>query len=515
MPRPIGEPQNDAIDRLLNESQQIIDDIASLQTESPDQSGPLDERLRREAQRRFSEIRRHDEQVPSNGFAEVSVADDEMTAYADFFPPTEGMRPIQPEDVEEELSARGVVFGVDWERITQTLQDCNIDRRETRNVPIAVGCQPRHEVPEHIVPSPVLARERGTAGQGEEMRIDYKLRSPFVLVSEGEELARVEPLSLGQVGRTVRDRELPFDIEQHASIQPGANTVLEGGRLLATCDGTVELKNGTIQVSEVLQIDSDVDYHTGHVDFPGDVIIKGQIKDGFRVASGASIFCEETMDASEITAEKDLTVRCGLIGRKMGSVKVGGTVRVKFIENCYVEAGEGVYSDGGVLNSEIYTLGAVELGKRGVIVGGQVRAQSGVVAAQIGTKTGPKTEIYCGMDYAVEKRLDWIREQCMLVAAKLKQTRDAKKAHPSPQLDDLEQRLQQALARMNDAAEALLYRLHTREDATITVRGTVHPGTYIEICNVSHTVHEPCRGVVFRLLKTEGKVVAEKLQSSR
>ena len=41
-------------------------------------------------------------------------------------------------------------------------------------------------------------------------------------------------------------------------------------------------------VDEVLGVATDVDYHSGNIDFPGDVIIQGDVKDGFAVKAGKS-----------------------------------------------------------------------------------------------------------------------------------------------------------------------------------------------------------------------------------
>jgi len=43
------------------------------------------------------------------------------------------------------------------------------------------------------------------------------------------------------------------------------------------------LEKGTIEVSEYLEIEGDVDYNTGNIEFPGIVIIKGDVKPGFVV----------------------------------------------------------------------------------------------------------------------------------------------------------------------------------------------------------------------------------------
>lgn len=38
------------------------------------------------------------------------------------------------------------------------------------------------------------------------------------------------------------------------------------------------------------------------------------------------------------------------------------------------------------------------------------------------------------------------------------------------------------------------------------MRGRVYPGTYIEICHISHIVHRTAQNVRFRLDKGEGRI---------
>lgn len=80
-------------------------------------------------------------------------------------------------------------------------------------------------------------------------------------------------------------------------------------------------------MNEVLEIDDDVDYKTGHINFPGDVIIRGEVKDGFKVHSRGSIFCAKTLDASEVISGKDLIVQQGIIGRNKGIIQVEGKLK--------------------------------------------------------------------------------------------------------------------------------------------------------------------------------------------
>ena len=239
------------------------------------------------------------------------------------------------------------------------------------------------------------------------------------------------------------------------SPKPGKNTQIEEGIVVALCDGKFVASENSFWVSEVLEIQGDVDYSTGHIDFPGDVLIHGQIKQGFKVKAGGSLTCSKLIDVTEIACGGDLETGQGILGRMQGTVKVGGSVRAKFIENCYVEAGGDVFVSTGCLNSVINTLGAVSTGPKGVIIGGKLYAQKGVTAFQIGNSTGVHTEIHCGVDYIVQQKLTWIRDRNIALALKLKDVEGKLASRQDPQLEELRDKLKAAMRRMNDSAKTL------------------------------------------------------------
>jgi uncharacterized protein (DUF342 family) len=259
-----------------------------------------------------------------------------------------------------------------------------------------------------------------------------------------------------------------------------------------------------------------VDYSTGHIDFPGDVIINGEIKDGFRVRAGGSIYCKKTMDASEVVCAGDLLANWGVIGKKKGSVKAGGSVHTRFIENCYVEAKGAICVEVGIMNSTVYSLDTIELGMKGVIVGGTVHGQNKVVATQIGSTMGPRTEIYLGIDYTVKQKLEWLREKNIELAFKLKQVKRKVQSaqNGKKRLLEIQEKLQDALHKMNEATRSLLFQLDKNEEAIVEVRGTVFPGAYIEICHVPYVVSRKIEQVSFRLDKAKGKVLVEHLSQT-
>ena len=157
----------------------------------------------------------------------------------------------------------------------------------------------------------------------------------------------------------------------------------------------------------------------------------------------------------------------------------------------------------------ISTKDRLEMGDRGIIIGGVIRAANGVSAAQIGSKRGPRTEIHCGIDFNVERKLIWIRDKNIALAFKLKEIETKMKASPGTKtvLEPLRDKIRTALHQLNESASELVTTLDRNESATVSVRGSVFPGTYIEICHISHFVTKPRRMVTYRLDKPNGKIV--------
>ncbi len=501
------------LDRLLRESEELLRAVGdpSVLVEQEGAEGEPGQGAgdpRRETVEDYAEGL----QLRIRGHAELRVSADEMQVLADFYPPVGDMPPLDPEEVRPELEEKAAAERVDWQAVQEAVFRCNTERVAVCDVVVARGAEPEEEVPEHWaveealrLPPPALSPEGG--------RVDFKEVSPFVLVREAQVLARLVPRRPGAMGATVRGKALPYGVRPVQASQPDANTRVEGETVVACCDGHFVSSPESFQVSPVLELQGDVDYHTGHVEFPGDVVISGQIKDGFRVRAGGSVYCAGTLDASEVQCGMDLLVRRGIIGRKKATVRAGGKVEARFIENCRVEAGGPVVVEVGILHSAVYTRDRVEMGKKGIIVGGRVYAQNGISATQMGSGMEPRTELYCGIDYQVEQKVTWIRDRNVDLSFKLAQVeRRLKQPDASSRLAELRERIRGAIDKLNEAANALIFRLDRKEEAEVCVAADLYPGAYVEICHVSFAVTRGLRRVRLRLDKEKGRIVAEPLQ---
>ncbi len=439
---------------------------------------------------------RRSEARSADGGIDIRISADRMAAVADFSPSAGTGAQIELASVGEKLAAMGVRFGIDWDAINSSILACTTSRKRVANVEIARGRKPAEEVDSHLEIEPSLLRKR-VSDEPQTRTVDFKALSPFEVVKKGGTLALMVPRTEGEAGIDVTGVAVAYGRSTRKSLRPGKNTLTEGDRVVAACDGKFVTGEDSFWVSEVLEIPGDVDYSTGHIDFPGDVIVHGQIKQGFMVKAGGSLTCAKTIDASEISCGGDLVTDQGILGRIQSTVKVGGQIHAKFIENCYVEAGGDVHASTGCLNSVVNTLGAITTGPKGVIIGGKLWAQKGVTAFQIGSPAGVRTEICCGEDYRAQQKLAWIRDRNTELVLKLKEVeaRLASTEKGNPRLVQTRDKLRIAIEKMNDSAKSLNAFLQRNKEAAVTARGDLHQGVLVEICHVPFQVAKPLSGV--------------------
>ena len=448
----------------------------------------------------------------NDGTVALSLTENDMEASADFIPPTGDGQLLTPDYVASVLERLSITFGVDWETIQQTALECNLNRKQIRGVVIARGEKPEDEVREYYETNPAF-RKWQTIPDGDVPRIDYREISPFVLVKKGQILAVLRPRKEGKDGRNVHGDPIPKSISSPESATSGSNTRIHESAIIATCDGRLVEKGSELIVEEILTVKGAVGYKTGHIMFPGDVVIDGPVADGFKVYAGGSIVSKQTFDATEVVAKKDLIVAGGIVGRGPASVKVGGSMRVKFIQNCRVASRGPVIVGSAVVNSRVYTMDKLDLGDKGRLIGGEIFAVKGVRAAGIGSEGGTGTKIHCGVDFTAQQELERENERMRLYTQKQKKLRDyiATMPEKDPSKLELDVKLSNEIAKLANRIGELLQKLDAFDEATVEVTGEIRPGTLIEICHIALLTEQTFKKTRFRLDKTLGKLVHENL----
>jgi len=426
---------------------------------------------------------------------EVTVSVDQMTVRATFYhgTSTEGKLLIWSEFAEA-LQNVGLGQGLLDREAQEALFRFNTGHPSAETIVLARGQAPVAARPAFLKLEPRFFehhfQDKGT------IQVDFKEYSPFVIVKKGELLARGIAPREGAPGFTVYGVEIVAGKKDIKHLRPGPHTLFAHGKVFARIAGRFTLEGDVFDVSDILELDAGVGYGTGNLTFPGTVIVKGVVSDGFRLAAGAGITVKGPLDASEVLCHGDLSVEGGIIGRKPGIVRTGGTVRALYIEHCQVESLGTISVAKALLHTKVFTNGDLTLDD-GRIVASNLWVKGNLTCAQLGGENGP-VKVVAGTDFVVQRKMEAIRVRYQALEQELLRDK-AKGAASDPEKLTV---LQGLVSEINTLTPLLFANPHTE----VRVTSKVFEGTVIEMGYASLTVSKPLKAQVFRL-SPDGKTI--------
>lgn len=441
----------------------------------------------------------------SNCEIKITFSSDEYKAYADFIPASGEGAKLTIGYVKSVISEAGIKYGIDWEIIDSTILFCNNNNKSRSGVKIATGKEPVKELPSYWKLEEKFFHHAIGLDQ-ESLKVDYKERSPFIMVKKGELIARKVAGTKGVPGLSVKNKPIKFKKKKMVQFSPGRNTLEHEGKLLASTSGRYEVSDSrVININDTLHIEGDVDYSTGNISFAKDVIIDGEIKDGFKVAVGGSLYCKSNLDASDILCRKDLIIDKGVIGRGTGLIRAGGKIEARFVENSDIESQTGIIIEKNVMNSKVFTLGYLELGEKGSIVSSHVTAELGVKTFNLGKPGSQNSEIKLGYSFVDKRSLKSLTQRLQVLNTKLEKLKK-----PGAKMTDKKQVLIEQINSVISKGEEELKEkeraLYKYPTATLSVFGKVYPGNTVTICGVKYSVTEEKQKVKFYLNKESNRI---------
>jgi uncharacterized protein (DUF342 family) len=452
-----------------------------------------------------------------DGKVVIRFSEDELEAWADFIPALEGGLEISADYLLDTINRLKVTQGVRWESIKASILQCNQKRKLLKNVLIARGIPPVKEVNEYFEINPHLTKEKSPVpDKNRNDQIDYRSHSPFIIVNKDQALATQKPRTPGRAGESVRGDPIPFETIAVDGAKPGENTRIDGRYIISGINGQLVEEKKVLNVRKNLVIKGSVGYATGNIIFPGDVLIKGAVSDGFKIYSGGSVTIQQTFDVTEVITKGDLNVAGGIVGRGRAFLKAGGSIRTKFIQNCKVACRKTITIEAGIINSNIFVMEKLDLGDRGKILGGEIYAIKGIRAGSIGKEAGKATHIHCGVDFTLQKEQEANKKNLQTLGGKLAKLREIMAApNPDP---EKQAKLEEALLvlegeqkKASKRGAELITLIDADENATVEVSGEIAAGTLIEICEIALFVAEPLRRVRVKLDTQNRKVISEPL----
>lgn len=332
--------------------------------------------------------------LPSlNASCTVYVSLDKMVAWAFLFPPL-GEGDLPAEAVGDAMQAAGVTTGIDSGAVVRIFQE----KPYFRLVPVAIGVPAVEGVNgevEELFPREVTHEvkidENGMA--------DYRSLNYVLQVEKDQTICNISLPEPGEPGLRVDGKVVEPKRVSAAKVPRGINTTIteDGLQLIATMAGHLEYANGAFHVRPLLEIKGDVDYSTGNIDFQGDVHVFGDVRENFMVRATGTITVDGLVEAAVVEAGGDLLITRGVVGDNRALLRSKGNVRVKYLENCVVYAGQGVYAD-CIMTSQIFSDDVISVTTgRGSVIGGALTAAHSIKAMMIGAQSGRRTELTLGI----------------------------------------------------------------------------------------------------------------------
>lgn len=442
----------------------------------------------------------------------VLVSRDSMTASVLIEPPF-FTRPWPSEAaILAALKIKSVVFGIDREAIKNLINTRYIDDY----VVVAKGKEPIQGRDAYIElikdpdnPFKILDDER----------IDYWSRSTILTVHPGQEIAVKHPLEMGRDGMTVKGTPVKAAQVKNVEFSFGeglAKSDKNPFSLIATAEGQLKNQRGKLVVLPELEVNSDVDFGIGSIDFTGAVRIRGSVRQGFHVIAQGNIDIHGMVEGADVDSQASVIIHGGVRGMGKGSIKAGEDVNVSFADQATIRSGGNIIAKNAIMHSRLHARKAIIVlgsGKKSQIVGGRVEAGTEVTCSVLGSEMGTRTEVVVGLPPELLERRRVLQAEIKRCEENLERIEPnlvlLKKLESTGQLDDAKRLIMVNLTKMKFQLKAALESMRIEETdlefqlgsvkdtGIVRVKDTCYSGVLITIKGYSYQVHSECKYTAF------------------
>jgi hypothetical protein len=442
----------------------------------------------------------------------VNITENKLEAYIRFLK-LDGNIQLKVSDLEEYLHQHGIKYGIRRDVLAQIAE--NPAKFKQASVLVAAGDPPQNgrdgeirllvDMDGKIKP---MELEDGT--------VDFREIRTLNNVQKGQPLAERIPPTEGVPGRAVTGDVIAARNGKEAMFKVGKNVVvnLEKTMLYAAIDGLLTKTDiDKLNVFPVYEVNGDVDYSVGNIDFNGTVVIRGNVLPGFKVKAAGDIRVIGGVEAGELEAGGSIEITGGILGQNKAYVRAGKLVKSSFIQDARVEAMEDVIVSQSIMHSQIRAgFKVVCHGAKGLIVGGVIQAGEKVKARTIGNTTSTPTSIEVGMQPELRQELYALRARYLELKTNLDKTEKAlallDQMALTGQLSPDKMAMRSKLSATKRAAQNEMEQTKERmmeieialEDsfqATVEVTSTVYAGTKIVIGRYTRFIKDSVRAVRF------------------
>ncbi|MCY6370438.1 flagellar assembly protein A [Clostridium ganghwense] len=219
------------------------------------------------------------------------------------------------QEIKEQLNTSGIKFGIIEDNIAKSTK-----MEEVSNLLIAQGEEVIESIDDKIQINFSTERETEQLEQDNKGRVDYKCIGHVKSVQKGEVLAVRHEGKNGKDGIDVKGTVKRHKVAKKIQLQVGEDCEFKDeNTVVASMEGKPSVKGTLFSVHQVHEVKSDVDLKTGNIEFIGDVIIHGSVKEGMQVNAGHDLFINKHVESAKISSKSDMEVRGHVINSTLSS----------------------------------------------------------------------------------------------------------------------------------------------------------------------------------------------------
>lgn len=324
--------------------------------------------------------------TPVDGEVIITVPQNFAAAYISIYPPQNGGREITFEQVMSALAVKGVKYNINEALIRSLIERKDFDK-EIKAAEADMPVDGKNGTVTYK-----FDKEQVIAPQEDENGfVDYKNLGLIRNIRENEVIATITPPEQGTDGKDIRGVVMKAAPGKPAPFTVGRGTRLseDGLSIVAAIDGHVCYRDKAFCVDPTVTISGDVDASVGNIDFLGDVVIKGEVMEGFSVSAGRNVTVGGNVTGAKIKAGGSITIKKGAINAKLTA---HGNISCQFCEYSDISTD----SDLNIQNFVICTVYCGGNLTAKSINGGKYTVLGNTEVTYLGTKNYAATEVTAG-----------------------------------------------------------------------------------------------------------------------
>lgn len=347
-----------------------------------------------------AEVKQEDaEEAPARRFTPIDASvtlfftEHKMQAWLFAFPPMNDGAPLTREALDRALAEQSVKYGL----CEETLASIAEQPRYLTLCLIAKGDAPV-DGEDGFVEDLIPREAEVSLVIDENSNVDYKNLGLHRSIHAGDVICRITPPTEPISGMNVKGETVLGRSGKKPLVPLGVGTELsdDGTELRAKLDGQVRYERDGFRVDAVTAIHGNVNNATGNLDVIGDLVIYGDVMEGFRVHATGTVTVKGIVEGASIVAGGDINISAGMNGNFHGTLDAQGSVKSRYLENCTVNAVGSITTD-SIINSSVCSDDKVSVDSgRGVIIGGTIMALQRISAKCIGSKANRMTVLVLG-----------------------------------------------------------------------------------------------------------------------